>query len=84
MHDISMENPAAEAVCKPHRTAAYLLRFTPEEKAELEQKVREAAAESKSPLTLADALREGAALYLDDLRSRLAAGQNDEKKGIAA
>ncbi len=52
---------------KPLKSATYLLRFTPEEKGELEQKVRVAAARGNSPLTLAEALRMGAHAYLDDL-----------------
>jgi hypothetical protein len=56
-----------DGVTKPLRTATYLLRFTPEEKAELEQKVRRAAAEGHSPLTLAEALRMGAKRTLDDV-----------------
>ena len=54
-------------VSRPLKSASYLLRFTPEEKAELEQKVRVAAARGKSPLTLAEALRVGAHAYLDEL-----------------
>jgi hypothetical protein len=77
MHDTEMARTAIGGTSKPLRTATYLLRFTPDEKAGLEQKVREAAAEGRSPLTLADALREGAALYLDDLRRRLAANESD-------
>ncbi len=77
MHDTEMARTAIGDTSKPLRTATYLLRFTPDEKAGLEQKVREAAAEGRSPLTLADALREGAALYLDDLRRRLAANESD-------
>ena len=50
-----------DGVSKLLRTATYLLRFTPEEKAELEQKVRVAAALGKSPLTLAEALSHGSA-----------------------
>jgi len=52
---------------KPFKTATYLLRFTPEEKAELEQKVRYAAALGKTPLSLAEALRMGAHAELDRL-----------------
>ena len=52
---------------KPRRSAKYLLRFTPEEKAELEQKVRLAAADGQRSLSLAEALRIGARLYLDNL-----------------
>jgi hypothetical protein len=58
-----------DGVSKPLRTATYLLRFSPEEKAELEQKVRRAAAEGHSPLTLAQALRMGAKKTLDDVLS---------------
>jgi hypothetical protein len=58
-------------VSKPLKTATYLLRFTPEEKDELEQKVRVAAARGNSPLTLAEALRMGAHTYLDELLGRL-------------
>jgi hypothetical protein len=46
----------------PLKSATYLLRFTPEEKADLE---RRAAARN---LTLADALRDGARAYLDEAR----------------
>jgi len=56
-----------DGVTKPLRTATYLLRFTPEEKADLEQKVRRAAADGHSPLTLAQALRMGAKKTLDDV-----------------
>jgi hypothetical protein len=63
---------------KSFRTAMYVLRFTPEEKAMLEQKVRVAAALGKTPLTLAEALRMGAAALLDDmiddLRKKLDSG----------
>jgi hypothetical protein len=55
------------ATTKSFRTAMYVLRFTPEEKAMLEQKVRVAAALGKTPLTLAEALRLGAAALLDDM-----------------
>ena len=60
-------------ISKPLMTATYLLRFTPEEKAVLEQRVREAAANGKMQLTLADALRGGAEMYLDDLQRKLGA-----------
>jgi hypothetical protein len=43
------------------------MRFTPEEKALLEQKVRVAAAMGQTPLSLADALRMGAMAMLDDM-----------------
>jgi hypothetical protein len=59
--------PVTEGLTKPRRTANYLLRLTPEEKAVLEQKVRVAAALGETPISLADALRTGAGLYLDDL-----------------
>ncbi|HEV2924852.1 MAG TPA: hypothetical protein VGW98_12510 [Solirubrobacteraceae bacterium] len=62
-----------DGISKPLRTATYLLRFTPEEKAVLEQRVREAAAAGKVQVTLADALRGGAELYLDDLQRKFAA-----------
>lgn len=52
---------------KSLRTAMYMLRFTPEEKAILEQKVRVAAAMGNAPLSLADALRGGAHSMLDEL-----------------
>jgi hypothetical protein len=52
---------------KSYRTAMYMLRFTPEEKQELEQKVRLAAAMGKTPLSLAEALRMGANEWLDEL-----------------
>jgi hypothetical protein len=55
-----------EGTTKALRTATYLLRFTPDEKAELEQKVRVAAALGKSPLSLAEALRMGAHAALDE------------------
>jgi hypothetical protein len=60
-----------DGTTKPLRTATYLLRFTPEDKAELEQKVRVAAALGNSPLTLAEALRMGAHAELDRLIARL-------------
>ena len=62
-----MTDPIREGTTKPLRTATYLLRFTPEEKAQLERKVRIAAAEGNVPLSLATALRMGAMAYLDDL-----------------
>jgi hypothetical protein len=62
-----------DGISKPLRTATYLLRFTPEEKAVLEQRVREAAAAGKVQVTLADALRGGAELYLDDLQRKFSA-----------
>jgi hypothetical protein len=52
---------------KSLKTATYLLRFTPEEKAQLEQKCRIVSAELGRPVTLADALRAGAARYVDEL-----------------
>jgi uncharacterized protein YqfA (UPF0365 family) len=62
-----MTDPIKEGTTQPLRTATYLLRFTPEEKAQLERKVRVAAAEGNVPLSLATALRMGAMAYLDDL-----------------
>jgi hypothetical protein len=56
-----------DGTTKPLRSATYLLRFTPEEKAELEQKVRLAAALGKTPLSLAEALRMGASAVLDEM-----------------
>jgi hypothetical protein len=69
-----------EGTSKPLRTATYLLRFTPEEKAELEQKVRVAAALGKSPLTLAEALRMGAHHELDALIARFKAEATEGKE----
>jgi hypothetical protein len=62
-----------DGVSKPLKTATYLLRFTPEDKEELEQKVRVAAARGHSPLTLAEALRMGAHALLDELIEKLPA-----------
>lgn len=56
---------------KPLRTATYVLRFTEEEKRELEAKVARAAAEGQVPLTLAHALRMGAKTYLDELLAKV-------------
>jgi len=67
-----------DGTTKPLKTATYLLRFTPEEKAELEQKVRVAAALGESPLTLAEALRMGAHAELDRLIAKL---KKDATKG---
>ena len=67
-----------DGVTKPLRTATYLLRFTPEEKAELEKKVRQAAAAGNTPLSLADAVRGGAMAYLDDLLQKYE-GKGDEQ-----
>lgn len=67
------------------RTATYLLRFTPEEKAALEQKVRVAAALGNSPLTLAEALRMGAHTELDRLIAKLKSDAAEgEDHGTAA
>ena len=63
------------------RTATYLLRFTPAEKAELEQKVRRAAAAGKSPLSLAEALRMGVNSYLDELLSKYEADGDEQLAG---
>lgn len=60
-----------DGVSQSLKSATYLLRLTPEEKEELEQKVRVAAARGNSPLTLAEALRMGAHSYLDELLGRL-------------
>jgi hypothetical protein len=49
------------------RSTSYLLRLTPEEKTALEAKAAAIAAQTGAPCTLANALREGARLYLDDL-----------------
>ena len=62
-----------DGTTKPLKTATYLLRFTPEEKASLEQKVRVAAALGNSPLSLADALRIGAHTELDRLIAKFRA-----------
>lgn len=51
-------------VSKPMKTASYLLRLSPDEKARLEQLAAE------RDVTLAYALREGARLYLEDARER--------------
>lgn len=73
MHDMQPNEHVDEPphTDKTPRTAAYLLRFTPEEKAQLEQKVRVAAAAGEAPLSLAEALRTGAERYLDQLIERL-------------
>ncbi len=70
-----------EGTTKPLRTATYLLRFTPEEKAVLEQKVRVAAAMGNAPLSLADALRGGAHAMLDEMIARLKADKGTEDRG---
>lgn len=79
MRDISDTATGAKAGkdAKPLRTATYLLRFTPVEKSELEQKVRRVAAASKAPLSLAEALRAGAAAYLDDLLLKYESSRSD-------
>jgi hypothetical protein len=56
------------------KTASYLLRFTPEEKAQLEEKCRDLAAQLGRPVTLADALRTGARRYLDELHDEDSSG----------
>jgi formate dehydrogenase maturation protein FdhE len=66
---------------RPLRTATYVLRFTEEEKAELEAKVERAAAEGKVPLTLAHALRMGAKSYLDELLSKYEADGDEQLAG---
>jgi formate dehydrogenase maturation protein FdhE len=72
-----------EGTTKGLRTATYLLRFTPDEKRELEQKVRRAAAAGKNPLSLAEALRMGAKTYLDELLQKYEA-EGPEDDGLAA
>jgi hypothetical protein len=52
---------------RPLRTARYLVAFTEEEKAQLDQRCRVLAARLGRPVSLADVLREGARLYLKDL-----------------
>lgn len=69
---------------KPLKTATYLLRFTPEEKADLEQKVRMAAALGKSPLSLAEALRIGAHAELDRLIAKFTDEAESERRGSSA
>jgi hypothetical protein len=79
MHAICVRMEATmDGTTKPLKTATYLLRFTPEEKAELEQKVRLAAALGKSPLSLAEALRMGAHAELDRLIAKL---KSEAKEG---
>jgi len=74
-----------DGTTKPFKTATYLLRFTPEEKAELEQKVRYAAALGKTPLSLAEALRMGAHAELDRLIEKYTREATDgEDRGLAA
>ena len=69
---------------KSLKTATYLLRFTPQEKAELEQKVRYAAALGKTPLSLAEALRMGAHTELDRLIEKFKSEATEgEDHGIA-
>lgn len=70
MRETPEHDPLA-GTSKPLRSATYLLRFTPEDKAQLEQKVRYAAALGKNPLTLAEALRMGAHVYLDEMIEKL-------------
>jgi hypothetical protein len=57
----------SESMSRSMRTTSYLLRLTPEEKTALEAKAAEIAAQTGRRCTLANALREGARLYLDDL-----------------
>lgn len=73
-----------EGTTKSLKTATYLLRFTPEEKAELEQKVRMAAALGKTPLSFAEALRIGAHAELDRLIAKFTAEAEGENRGISA
>jgi hypothetical protein len=77
-----------DPMSKPMRTASYLVRLTPEEKANFEQKARVVAARSGEPVTLAHVLREGARLYLDDLLEKLpqlddVTGDSDEPRRAA-
>jgi hypothetical protein len=60
--------------------AIYLLRYTPEEKRQLERKVRLAAAMGKSPLGLAEAIRIGALTCLDELIQKLRV-ESDRHRG---
>jgi uncharacterized protein YqfA (UPF0365 family) len=73
-----------EGTSKPLRTATYVLRFTEEEKKELEAKVERAAAEGQVPLTLAHALRMGAQSYLDELLERFEQGKDRRDDELAA
>jgi hypothetical protein len=66
-----MRKELVATTSKALRTSTYLLRFTEDEKAELEAKVARAAAEGRVPLTLAHALRMGAHTYLDELLERV-------------
>jgi uncharacterized protein YqfA (UPF0365 family) len=68
---------------KPLRTATYVLRFTEEEKKELEAKVERAAAEGEIPLTLAHALRMGAKAYLDEMLTKLQDGKDARRDDVA-
>jgi hypothetical protein len=52
---------------RPLKSARYLLAMTEDEKATLDQRCREMAAATGRPVTLAEAMRRGAAMYLDDL-----------------
>jgi hypothetical protein len=56
-----------ELQSRPLRTARYLLAFTEDEKRQLDQRCREMSAHHGRRVTLADVLRAGAAMYLDDL-----------------
>jgi hypothetical protein len=49
------------------KSASYLLRLNPQEKAELEAKARAYAERTGERMSLASALREGATRYLDEL-----------------
>ena len=82
-----MTDPLKNGTTTPLRTATYLLRFTPEEKAQLERKVRVAAAEGNVPLSLATAIRMGAMAYLDDLIEKFRAENEttaDDRDGLTA
>lgn len=54
---------------KPMKTAVFLMRLTPEEKQRWEEVCRQ------REISLAEAMREGARLYLDDARERLTEGR---------
>jgi hypothetical protein len=65
-----------EGTSRPLRTATYVLRFTEEEKKELEAKVERAASQGRVPLTLAHALRMGAKTYLDEMLASVQANND--------
>jgi hypothetical protein len=61
------------------RTTTYLLRLTPEEKTSLEAAAAAIAARTGRRCTLANAMREGARLYLDDLAKLARRGDLDDQ-----